>query len=123
MAEIVNAYEAVFVVSVNLGDEGIASTVEKFKTLVSENGTLESVDEWGKRRLAYPINKQPEGYYVLMNFTSAPAFTKELSRIFGITEGILRSMVVMKPAVAEKPAKAEAPVQQEEAPAAEEAAE
>jgi len=70
--------------------------VTKFKDLISANATLDSVDEWGKRRLAYAIDYKTEGYYVLMSFTSGPEFPKELDRILGITEGIMRSMIVCK---------------------------
>ena len=70
--------------------------VEKFKALIEKSGTLESVDEWGKRRLAYLINDEAEGYYVLYNFESAPEFPAELERIARITDGILRSLVVKK---------------------------
>ena len=81
-------YEAVVVFSVKNGDD-VSALVEKFKA-------LESVDEWGKRRLAYLINDEAEGYYVLYNFESAPEFPAELERIARITDGILRSLVVKK---------------------------
>ena len=61
-------YEAIFVISTKQDEESIKATVEKFSTLISENGTLTSVDEWGKRKLAYLINKEAEGYYVLFTF-------------------------------------------------------
>ena len=93
---VINSYEAVIVISLKLGEEGIAETIAKFKDMVSKNGTLESVDEWGKRRLAYLINDEAEGYYVLYNFESAPEFPAELERIARITDGILRSLVVKK---------------------------
>ncbi|NLB36335.1 MAG: 30S ribosomal protein S6 [Clostridiales bacterium] len=84
------------VFSLNNGDEGINELLEKFKALVEDNGTLESVDEWGKRRLAYPINDEPEGYYALFNFTSEAQFPAELERIVSITDGVLRSLVIKK---------------------------
>lgn len=90
------SYEVVFVIDPILGDEGIAAMVDKFKALVESNGTLESVDEWGKRKLAYEIDHKTEGYYVLMNFTSGADFPAELDRIFKITEGIIRSLIVAK---------------------------
>lgn len=93
---VINSYEAVIVISLKLGEEGIAETIAKFKDMVSKNGTLENVDEWGKRRLAYLINDEAEGYYVLYNFESAPEFPAELERIARITDGILRSLVVKK---------------------------
>ena len=70
--------------------------VQKFKDLIAANGTIEAVDEWGKRRLAYLINKEAEGYYVLIDFTSVPAFTAELDRIYKITDGVLRSLIIKK---------------------------
>ena len=87
-------YEAVVVLSVKTGDEATQSLVAKFKALVEANGTLESVDEWGKRKLAYEIDDEAEGYYVLFNFESEPAFPAEFERIANITDGVLRSLVV-----------------------------
>ena len=87
-------YEAVVVLSVKNGDEATQSLVAKFKALVEANGTLESVDEWGKRKLAYEIDDEAEGYYVLFNFESEPAFPAEFERITNITDGVLRSLVV-----------------------------
>ena len=63
-----------------------------YKALIEANGTVESVDEWGRRRLAYPINDMNEGYYVLVKYTAEPQFAAELDRVFNITDGILRSM-------------------------------
>ena len=77
-----------------MGEEGIAALVEKFKALVEGNGTITSIDEWGKRRLAYPINDLMEGYYVLMTFDAKPELPAELDRVFKITEGILRSLII-----------------------------
>lgn len=94
MPEIKNTYETVFILSTKLGDDGIAAAVQKFKDLIAANGTIAKVDEWGKRRLAYPINKEEEGYYTLVSFTSLPAFTAELDRIYNITDGVLRSLIV-----------------------------
>ena len=87
-------YEAVDVLSVKNGVEATQSLVAKFKALVEANGTLESVDEWGKRKLAYEIDDEAEGYYVLFNFESEPAFPAEFERIANITDGVLRSLVV-----------------------------
>jgi len=87
-------YETVFVISTTLEEEVLKATITKFTDLIAANGTIDSVDEWGKRRLAYPINDEPDGYYVLVNFTSEPTFPAELERIYHITEGVLRSMVL-----------------------------
>lgn len=90
-------YESIFVFSVEgKTEEEVKALVEKFKALIEKNGTVESVDEWGKKRLAYLINDEAEGYYVLYNFESEPTFPAELERIAGITEGVLRSIVVRK---------------------------
>lgn len=96
MPTVKGSYEAVFIFSMTLGEEGVAAMVEKFKTLIAENSEIGEVDEWGKRRLAYLINDEAEGHYVLYNFVSGPDFPAELERISGITEGVLRSMVVRK---------------------------
>lgn len=89
-----NSYETMLVFSVANGDEAVTALVEKFKALIEANGTIESVDEWGKRKLAYPINYETEGYYMLVNFTCEPVFPAELDRIVKITEGVLRALTV-----------------------------
>ena len=94
MAKLSANYETVAIFNVQTGDEGIAALSEKFKALISENGTITNVEEWGKRRLAYPINDQNDGYYVLINFDCDGEFIAELDRIFNITDGIIRSMTV-----------------------------
>ena len=96
MAKISGKYEVLYIIDPAQGEEGIQALVEKFKALVEANGTLTSIDEWGKRRLAYPINDLMEGYYVLMTFTAAPAVPHELDRIFRITDGVMRSMIICK---------------------------
>ena len=96
MAKLNANYEAVYILDPTLGEEATAALVEKFKTLVENNGTLAEVDEWGKRHMAYPINDFTEGYYVLMTFSSAPAFHQELDRIFRITDGVMRSLIICK---------------------------
>ena len=94
MAKLSAKYEIIYIVDPAQGEEGIAALVEKFKGIVDDYGTVSSVDEWGKRRLAYPINDLPEGYYVLMNMETKPEFPAELDRVFKITEGVLRSIIV-----------------------------
>ena len=93
MAKITGKYEVLYIIDPAQGEEGIAALVEKFKAMVEAEGTLSNVDEWGKRRLAYPINDLNEGYYVLMNMEVKPAFPAELERVMKITDGILRCMV------------------------------
>ena len=96
MAKLSANYEAVFILRPDLSEEDTAALVAKFKTLVEGKATLNEVDEWGKRRLAYPIQDLNEGYYVLLTFTSAPEFPRELDRIFRITDGVMRSLIVCK---------------------------
>ena len=98
------SYETLFVVSGNLAEDDIKTTVEKFVNLINDNGSDVDVNEWGKRRLAYPINYVTEGYYVLVSYKSEPSFPLELERVLGITEGVLRYMTTTK---IEKAAKAE----------------
>lgn len=98
MAEIINKYETIFVLDTALEEEKINALSEKFQKLIADNGTVESVDVWGKRKLAYPIDFKTEGYYVLVNFTSNPEFPKELERIYGITDGVMRTITIRKEA-------------------------
>lgn len=97
MAKLDAKYEAMVVFSVKTNDEEqIKALTNKFSELIKNNGTLEGVDEWGKRKLAYDINYESEGFYVLYNFESKPDFPAELERIISITDGVLRSMVVLR---------------------------
>ncbi len=98
MAEIINKYETIFVLDAALDEEKTNALSEKFQNLIAANGTVESVDVWGKRRLAYPIDYKTEGYYVLVNFSSNPDFPRELERIYGITDGVIRTLVIRKDA-------------------------
>ncbi|MBE6599089.1 MAG: 30S ribosomal protein S6 [Ruminococcaceae bacterium] len=106
MEKIINSYETLYVIDPDLTEEATKALVEKFTALINANGTASEVNEWGKRKLAYPINDKTEGYYVLVNFTSEGSFPAELERVMGITEGILRSIVIRHEA--KKTAKAEA---------------
>ena len=106
-------YETLFIVDLSNGEDSVKALVEKFAALVSANGTMESVDEWGKRRLAYPIDDLTEGYFVVMSYRAAADFPMEMERVLGITDGILRSMTTV--ATAKKPAAAKEP--ETEAPA------
>jgi small subunit ribosomal protein S6 len=85
-----------YIINPNLSEEETAAIVEKFKALVEQNGTLDEMEEMGKRKLAYEINYISEGYYVLVKFTSAPAFPAELDRILGITDGVMRSLITLR---------------------------
>ena len=87
-------YEVLFIVKPTLTDEKISETVEKVKELISKHGEILDVDDWGKRRLAYMIDKNSEGYYVLIHFNSEKSFITELTRRFRINENIMRHLVV-----------------------------
>ncbi|MGN0984687.1 MAG: 30S ribosomal protein S6 [Gemmiger sp.] len=87
-------YETMLVTSANLDEEASAALIGKFKSLIEAHGTIDSVDDWGKRRLAYPIEKQTEGVYTVIKFTSDPSFPAELDRVYKITEGVLRNIIV-----------------------------
>ena len=94
MEKVLNSYEALFIVNANLPEEEAKALMGKFTSLVEANGTIEKVDEWGKRRLAYPINDTVDGIYTLVNFKSDASFPYELQRVARITDGVLRVMVV-----------------------------
>ncbi len=97
MAKLSESYEAMVVFSLKKEEEAIQTLIAKFKSLIEKNGTLtEEVNEWGKRKLAYPINYETEGYYVLYSFTSKPDFPAELGRVLNITDGVLRALVTTK---------------------------
>ena len=125
MEIIKNFYESMFIVDVTGGEDAVKASVEKFVGLINDNSeTVYEVNEWGKRRLAYPINDKPEGYYVVVTFKADPEFPAEFERLANIDESILRSMVIrleneptVKAAVEETaPATEEAPAE-ETAPA------
>lgn len=96
MEKTLNAYELMYVIDALKTEEEIAALVQKFSDLIAKHGEVESVDEWGKRRLAYEIDHKTEGYYVLVNFKSDADFPAEINRVMGITDGILRCMVIRK---------------------------
>lgn len=91
-----NSYETIFIMNPNMQEEETQNMVSKFKSLIETAGQIESVEEWGKRKLAYEIDDQKEGYYVLINFTADSQFPRELERNYKITDGILRFLVVNK---------------------------
>ena len=97
MAKTSEKYEVMYIINPNLSEEETAAIVERVKTLVEQNGTLDEMEEMGKRKLAYEINYLSEGYYVLIKFTSAPEFPAELDRILGITDGVIRSLITRRP--------------------------
>ena len=96
MAKLNANYEVLYIINPSLGEEATAELVAKFKALVETKGTVTEIDEWGKRRLAYPINDIEEGYYVLMTFTAAPELPAELDRQMRINVNIMRSLITCK---------------------------
>lgn len=97
MAEkLTHSYETIFIIDGTFDEESAKALQEKFTNLIAANGTVESVDEWGKRRLAYEIKDRTEGFYTLVDFTSDSDFPKELDRQYKITEGILRTIIIRK---------------------------
>ena len=96
MAKTSEKYEVLYIINPNLSEEDTQAVVTKFNTLIEQNGTIDATEEWGKRKLAYEINYIGEGYYVLVKFTSGPAFPAELERILRNTESIMRSLVTLR---------------------------
>lgn len=125
MEKVINTYESLFVVSLANGETAVKDTVNKFTTLIANNAEIVEIAEWGKRRLAYPINDMNEGYYVVVTFKTASDFPAELDRLFNIDENIMRSMIVKLDltAIAKNAAKAKVVVENTEAAEAVEAVE
>ena len=94
MEKVINSYECLFIVDVTKGETVTDATVNKFMSLIEANAEVVDVAKWGKRRLAYPINDMPEGYYVVATFKAEPSFPSELERLFNIDETIMRSMII-----------------------------
>jgi len=91
-----NKYESIFIISALLEDEKIQEIVTRVKSTIEESAQLEKIDEWGKRRLAYEIDDQKEGYFTLVHFTARPEFPNELERIYKITEGVIKYIIVRR---------------------------
>lgn len=89
-------YELVLVLSLSKVEEAVEALKAKFTDMISKHGTLGEVEEWGKRKLAYPINYETEGFYVVAQFESEESFPAELDRVINITDGVLRSLIVTK---------------------------
>jgi len=89
-------YESIFVVSTLLEEDKIREIVDRVKSVIESSAQLEKIEEWGKKRLAYEVNKQKEGYYVLVHFTAEPTFPTELERIYKITEGVIKYNIVKR---------------------------
>ena len=95
MAKTSANYELMYIIDALLDEEQTAEMVNKFKELIEANGTINELDEIGKKRLAYLIDDKPEGYYILIKFTSGPDFPAELDRVLRITDGIMRSLITV----------------------------
>ena len=122
MEKIINSYESMFIVSLANGEEAAKATVNKFTGLITANAEVIQIDEWGKRRLAYPIEDMNEGYYTVATFKSEGAFPAELQRLMTIDESVMRVMVIKldhEPVLkaTEAPAEEAAEAVVEEAPA------
>jgi len=89
-----NRYESVIILSANASEEAMAAFGERMKELVSANGELTNVEEWGKKTFAYEIKKQNEGFYTLFTFSAKPEFIAELDRVLRLDEIVLKHMVV-----------------------------
>ena len=122
-------YELVYIINTAIEEDPRKELIARFNGMIEQNGgTVDSVDEWGKRRLAYPINDMPEGYYVLVHYTAEPTVPKEIERNLGITDGILRYLTTrieekrssVKPRTARiAPAAVKAEEEPQQAPASE----
>ena len=94
MEKVINSYESLFIVDVTKGDEVTDATVNKFLSLIEANAEIVDIAKWGKRRLAYPINDMPEGYYVVATYKAAGEFPGEFERLCNIDETVMRSMTI-----------------------------
>jgi small subunit ribosomal protein S6 len=90
------SYETIMVLNTSLDEEASNALVARFTDLINANGKVESVEPWGKRRLAYEINDEKEGNYYLITFEAETSFISELNRLYAITDGLLRTIVVRK---------------------------
>lgn len=94
MEKVINSYESLFIVDVTVGEEATEATVNKFLSLIEANAEVVDVAKWGKRRLAYPINDMPEGYYVVATYKAEGNFPAEFERLCNIDEAVMRSMTI-----------------------------
>ncbi len=96
MAKINETYEAMVIFSCKAGEEAVQALTAKFNEMIEANASDVEMNDWGKRKLAYAINYETEGNYVLWNFTSATDFPAELERVLKITDGVLRFLITVK---------------------------
>ena len=94
MEKVINSYESLFIVDVTVGEEATEATVNKFLSLIEANAEVVDVAKWGKRRLAYPINDMPEGYYIVATYKAEGNFPAEFERLCNIDETVMRSMTI-----------------------------
>jgi small subunit ribosomal protein S6 len=94
MEKIISSYECMFIINCASGDDAAKATVEKFTSTITANAEIVEVAEWGRRRLAYPIDDMNEGYYIVVTFKSEGAFPAELQRLANIDESVMRCMVI-----------------------------
>ena len=87
-------YEMLILLNSEMTDEAREAELKKYADIVTnDGGAVESVDKWGVKKTAYPINYKSEAYYVLMTFEADGSSIKELDRIAGITDGVMRRMI------------------------------
>ena len=91
-------YEVMFIINPALEEEKKEATVEKVKEIIAADGEVSKVDIWGMRKLAYPIQKKNEGYYVVIEFAASTELPKELDRRLRISDDVMRHIIINKDA-------------------------
>ena len=92
-----NKYESIYIINPEVEEQGIKELVEKFNTLIeTEGGKVSETQEWGLKRLAYPIQKKEQGYYVLVNFEAKAESIVELERVYKITDSVMKFITIRK---------------------------
>ena len=94
----IHSYETIFIIDSTLEPDAITAKKDKFVKIITDNGEIGEVEEWGKRKLAYEISKVNEGFYTLINFNADSELPKELDRVFRITDGVIRHIIVKQEA-------------------------
>ena len=89
-----NKYESVIIINPSVEEEGMKNLIKTFTDLINKNGKVEKVDELGKKKLAYPVKKNAEGYYVVFYFTANPSLIAELERNYRITDDVIKFMTI-----------------------------
>lgn len=87
-------YEVMFIINPTLEDDKKEATIEAVKGIIAAEGEVSKVDVWGMRKLAYPIEKKNEGYYVVVDFEAAPTLPKELDRRLRISDNVMRHIII-----------------------------